>query len=133
MKSIIEKITDVLKQYPEIVFAIVFGSFTKGDVRARDIDIAIYMDAYKGLAEEIGLRMKIENALGKVLPLRPDVRVINNAPVEVSLNIIETGMVVYVKDRSRYTDYLERLSREALDTIQNRISLKEAEDEILCL
>jgi predicted nucleotidyltransferase len=133
MKSIIEKITDIFKQYPEIVFAILFGSFVKNDPNPADVDVAVYIDNYKGVLEEIGLRNALENKLGEVLPLKADVKVINNAPIEILLEIIETGALAYARDKNEYSDYLENLSREALDTIQNRISLKEAENEILCL
>ncbi len=126
-------IADICKYYPDISFAIMFGSYVKDAPNPADIDIAIYIDNYKGLMEEIALKTEIESKLSDNLPLKADVRVINNAPIEILLEIIETGAVAYVRNKKEYSDFLENLSREALDTIQNRISLKEAEEEILCL
>lgn len=125
----IKRIQGILKTCPYISFAILYGSIVKDDPRPRDIDIAIYLDDYGGLENEISLKLKLGEDFSKFLKKKVDLRILNTAPVEFQLEIVETGILLYCKDRELYSEYLERLSRDALDTIQNRVSLKEAEEE----
>lgn len=133
LTDIAVKIADVLKLRQDIVFGILYGSLAKNDTAPQDIDIAVYIDKYSGLIHEVNIIEELKEKLCKILPLKADVRVINEAPIEFQLQLVEEGIVLYIRDEDEYADYLENLSREALDTIQNRISLKETEDEILCL
>lgn len=129
----IKRIQELLTARPEIISAILFGSFIRGDRRPRDMDIALYFEEATGLKEELKIKAELEERLKKIRGLKPDIKILNIAPIEAQLEIIETGKVIYCKDKEKYTDYLERLSREAIETVQNRLSLKEAEEELYSL
>lgn len=126
----IEGIQRLLNKNPEVISAILFGSVVKGEIRPRDIDIALYFEETTAFKDILRIKIEIEERLKAITELKPDIKILNITPLEAQLEIIDTGRVIYCRDWGKYTDYLERLSKEALETVQNRVSLKEAEEEL---
>ena len=90
---------------PDILFAMVFGSFLNADA-FRDIDLAIWT------AEEADAALDIELAasLSREFGLPVDVRRLNDAPVPFRFNALR-GRPVAVHDERLLADLMERTAR----------------------
>jgi hypothetical protein len=124
-ESLINKIAQVLKSRDNISFAYIYGSSLKDITTAQDLDIAVFLKHYTGLIEsECKEAEEIKEALEPIINKPIDVKVMNDAPVEFQLEVIETGRPIYISDEVELTNYLEELSRKAIETIQYRYSLE---------
>jgi hypothetical protein len=72
-------------EYPEIVAAYLFGSFTEKD-SVSDVDIGILMKETP--QKSLELEFKLENDLERVLKLPVDVCILNKAPLSFCYNVI---------------------------------------------
>ncbi len=125
MDKTLKEIAELLEKDQSVVFAYLYGSYLKDRATARDIDIAIYVKEYRGLLEtECKQADRLREKLSRVTNRPVHVRVLNEAPVEFQLEVTETGRVIYVSDEDAFTDYLEELSRKAIQTIQYRYSIE---------
>ena len=74
--DIIEKCKNVLMKYENILFAYVFGSYVKGNMRAdSDLDIGIYLKEEMDIEEYLKIRMD----LTKICKRQVDLVVLNAA------------------------------------------------------
>ena len=72
----INKCKDVLMKYEDIIFAYIFGSYAKGNIRKdSDIDIAIYLKDSIGSYKYLDMKMKLSEALKREV----DLVILNNA------------------------------------------------------
>ena len=102
-KHLIERITTFLQAKEYILFAYIFGSFTSGK-SFNDIDVGIYVSLEKPVSQ-LNLELEIERELGDVLHLPVDVRIINNAPIPFTYNVLRSGVVILDNDKSLRTDF----------------------------
>lgn len=110
----LEKIKDEIDRlilYGEgkgIVVAIyIFGSFgTEYENEFSDIDIGILYSSDLNLREELLIESDICKIFG-----RDDIDVINlnKAPIDLQFEVISKGELVYCKDDSLLTDFIERV------------------------
>ncbi len=125
LKGIEETIRKVLTQFPNVMFAFLYGSYLKGHSIPLDIDIAIYVKKYKiFLKTELGKANEVKKRLFPLLLLKPDVKVLNGAPVSFQVEVCNTGKFIYCLDEEFFTDYLEELSHRAIQTQENRLALE---------
>ena len=95
-----ERLKDILKDYPYIASAYLFGSHATGKAGAMsDVDIAILLrdDAPKGrelIHEEDYLSYRIEEALKKEV----DIVEINRQGLIFQHNVLKTGKLIYDTD-----------------------------------
>jgi len=69
IQEIKKKITPILKRYG-VKRAAIFGSFVRGEARkTSDIDILVKIEKDISLFDFIGLKLEIEEALGKKIDL----------------------------------------------------------------
>ncbi len=124
-ESMKSKIMKALQSQEDISFAYLYGSSLRDATTARDLDIAVYLKNYKGLLEsDLRRAEEIKEVIEPNTNMAVDVRVLNEAPVEFQLEVIETGLPIYISDEESFTDYLESLSRKAIETIQYRYSIE---------
>ena len=93
-----------------------FGSEAKGSPGPlSDIDIAILVN--KGLAkpERFDLRLRLSNELSSIMGRRVDVVVLNDAPVQLSFEIIKYGEVLLCSDRFVRVDFEHGVLSRYLD------------------
>ncbi|MDY7075770.1 MAG: nucleotidyltransferase domain-containing protein [Chloroflexota bacterium] len=95
----------VLPQYP-VEAAYVYGSAARGTMTSfSDVDIALVLhesfSSYNRLMLELDIQGVIEAAIGKMKPTSVDVRAINDAPLTVRGRIVQEGVLLYERDRSR--------------------------------
>jgi predicted nucleotidyltransferase len=98
-KEIINKVTRMLKEREEIVFAYLHGSFLTHDF--RDIDIAIFLKEDEDVLYEVELGVELEKILG--FPV--DVRVLNSAPLTFRFKVIKDGLLLFSRDERMRSDF----------------------------
>ena len=111
-RELVEAIRGVLETYPRVLFAFLFGSWVRGNVRvASDVDVAIYLaSGTPGLVEieeenchpevwEIWDRL--EEAIGKDV----DLVVLNRASPLVAWEALQ-GEPLLIRDMECYLSYL---------------------------
>ena len=124
-ENIKTRIMKALQSQGDISFAYIYGSFLRDETTARDLDIAVYLEDCKGLLEsDLRRAEEIKEVIEPATDMPVDVRVLNEAPVEFQLEVTETGIPIYISDEDAFTDYLETLSRMAIETIQYRYSIE---------
>ncbi len=102
-KHLIDKATAVLQTKEYIVFAYVFGSFA-AEKSFHDIDIGIFIHDEK-FKSQLALEMEMEGEMEKTLSFPVDVRVINNAPVSFTYNVLKSGAVIVDNNISLRADF----------------------------
>jgi predicted nucleotidyltransferase len=105
----------ILARHP-VNAAYVYGSLTRGVATPfSDVDIALVLQErlppYDRLMLELAVEGDIEGTLG--LPA-VDVRAINEAPLVVRGRIVQEGVLLYERERSRRVAFLRRVHREGL-------------------
>lgn len=101
--QLIEKISSMLAEENEIIFAYIHGSFTEGG-NFRDIDLAVYtneMPPDKILKYEL----KLEEKMASTLKLPVDLKVLNNAPPAFCYMAIKKGIKLFVRDDQKRTAF----------------------------
>lgn len=109
-----EKILGVLKEFLEnngrIIFAYLFGSFNEGNI-FRDIDIGIYItQPDKDIENEIELQRVLTKETGYPV----DISVINNAPPDVKIRVLE-GTILICRDRELMTHFIEEAGTQYIE------------------
>jgi len=113
-REIRQKITAVLDQMPEIVFAFLHGSFLS-EPSFRDIDLGIFVrdiDRSDYWNYEYRLTREIENALHSSFVI--EVKVINEAPLSFCFHVI-TGKLLFAQDEDFLVDFMIHTARDYLD------------------
>lgn len=98
-REIINKLTRLLKEREEIVFAYLHGSFLTHDF--RDIDVAVYLKEDEDVLYEVELGVKLE----KILRFPIDVRVLNSAPLTFRFKVIKDGLLLFSRDERIRSDF----------------------------
>ena len=99
-----------LERYPQVSFAVLFGSAVTGRLRAdSDLDVAIYGDS-GGLLEietdrEIEGEAEIQVDLERATNRNTDLLVLNRAPATVCAAALLTGRPVLVRDGALFRRY----------------------------
>lgn len=109
---IIQRITAFMEEHKEIVFAYCYGSFT-GDIPFHDIDIGVYLE---GITKEeaSSYSLDLSYALGTVLKMQSDIRVMNFAPVSFLYHVIR-GHLILSRDENIRVQIVEDTMRRYLD------------------
>lgn len=101
--SVIQKIADVLKGKPDIQFAYIFGSFASENI-FNDVDIGVFISADTS-ESFLKLELEMERELGDILHIPVDVRIINNASLSFTYNVLKSGTVIVDKDKNQRADF----------------------------
>jgi len=102
-EDIVKKITSVLRNRGEIVFAYIFGSFHVSQEH-NDIDIGVFTNI-KNHTSYLGMELEMEAELGDLLHRPVDVRIMNIAPLPFIYNILKSGTVILDTDKSMRSDF----------------------------
>jgi predicted nucleotidyltransferase len=111
---LIQQLSDLLRNRPEILFALVHGSFLAGGL-FRDVDLALYLEpgaiqreAFRDYELEHGVRWSAD------LGLPVDVRLLNDAPVSFRYHALR-GVVLFVQDEELLDEFRARTWDEYCD------------------
>ncbi len=126
-KDILHIIRILLSEEEKVVFGYIYGSFTEGGSVVSDIDIALYTkditDIFSFQADmKIRLSELLQTKGYDISPDEIDIRVINNAPYDFVIEILDKGILVIDNNPALRTDYIERIS---LQYRMNEIILSE--------
>ncbi|HHN64060.1 MAG TPA: nucleotidyltransferase domain-containing protein [Nitrospirae bacterium] len=125
-RQVLDKIASVLRGYPEVAFAYLYGSFLVCPEEAKDIDVAVGLKGTNDLYRALQITGRIKDELQNQLPRPLDLRVLNLATVSFAIDVIERGLLFYEADEEFLTDFIESLSFKAIQTITNRYDLEGA-------
>jgi predicted nucleotidyltransferase len=109
-----QELVDALQDYPEILFAILYGSAVE-EVNPNDLDVGIFVDRVSILPEaELDYAFVLADELERKVPYPVDVRVINDAPLGFRYNV-SRGQALLVNNRAAFYHFLERTWDEWFD------------------
>ena len=98
----INKCRDILIQYEKIIFAYIFGSYAKDNIRKdSDIDIAIYLKDSIGSYEYLDMKMKLSEALKREV----DLVILNDATPLLKYEIHKNNILLFTNDKSIESKY----------------------------
>lgn len=110
----LESLIARLRDYPEVLFAYLYGSFSEG-LPFSDIDVGIYLsdsDMSGGEMQQYELRKAIDLELSVGLPV--DLKVLNHAPLPLRYHITR-GQLLFSRDEPRRYAFLEATWRDYFD------------------
>lgn len=100
--DIIKKCKDILIEYEDIIFAYIFGSYAKDNIRKdSDIDIAIYLKDNIDTYEYLDMKMELLEALKREV----DLVILNNATPLLSYEIYKNNILLFTHDRAMENRY----------------------------
>ena len=130
--DIIEKCKNVLMKYENILFAYIFGSYAKGNMRAdSDVDIGIYLKEEMNIEEYLKIRMD----LTKICKRQVELVVLNAATPLLKYEIYKNNILLFTRDRTiesnykvkilfEYNDikrYLEMSYKKTIERLKNEV------------
>ena len=93
----IKKCRDILINYEAIIFAYIFGSYAKGNVREdSDIDIAIYLKDSIGTYAYLDMKMELSEALKREV----DLVILNDSTSLLKYEIYKKNILLFTHDES---------------------------------
>jgi hypothetical protein len=103
----------VLARSPEVKFAYVFGSCSRGDAGPlSDVDVAVFLE---GRVKPFAFRLRLMEKLSQVLGTeRFDLVTLNDAPPVLRYEVVREGQVIK-ENKSRRVDFETRTLGEYLD------------------
>lgn len=119
------KLTESLAMCDDIVFAILFGSYTGGGrTDMSDLDLALFFKSKTDFYRINALREDLTQKLGTEV----DIVVLNNAMPVVRMQVLKKGRLLLNRDTRAYNDFFVNTVKEYDDLKRNR---KEVEEKIL--
>ena len=116
MVSIEEKIVGILNNYPEVTFALLFGSTATGRAKKEsDIDIAIAAKDLLGVQKMVDIQLALSRMLQKEVDLL-DIHSLNGIILQ---EIFKNGRIIIKKDTSLYAKLLRKLWYQHADILPN--------------
>lgn len=112
-----------LERFPQLTFAVLFGSAAAGRMRPdSDIDVAVYGAAGGRLEieqdREIDRETELQIALERATQRNVELLILNRAPATVCAAALTTGRIVLMRDRAFYTRYLLAVTSAATDFLR---------------
>lgn len=111
-QEVLNVLASALKDYSEISFAYVFGSFS-GSGPFRDIDVGVYFKPFER-EKAIRLSLNLISELSEKVGLPVDVQILNEAPIPFLFHAIR-GEPLFFRDEELLTDLIERTAQRYLD------------------
>jgi len=132
-EAISAQVANVLKNFPQIAGAYLFGS-TLGKCRSdSDIDIGLVLeDINITEKEKEQLEATIAYSLGTFNNKHYDIIFVTSQNSIFSYRIIKDGRLIYVKNKNRITDVMEDVSRRYAEVYPRyRVALEEIVNEVI--
>ena len=92
----------LIAEMPHIKAAYIFGSFNY-DESFSDIDIGILLE--EAPSDPMSFELELEAVLYGLLHIPVDIRILNQAPISFSQNVIRNGMVILDQDSNLRADF----------------------------
>jgi len=115
-KIMMERIGQIISNYPEVQTAYIFGSFLERE-DFRDIDIALLLSenlsSYRAL--KLALHIGSDLDLGIKAGCDFDVRILNNAHPEFQYEVVKNGRSVFSRNKQEQYDFEAEVISTYLD------------------
>ena len=123
----ISALQEALQNYPQVLFAYLFGSQATGNVTPMsDVDIAVFFDERLSSAEQFRLRLHLIGILCQALQ-RNDVElaVLNDEAIVLRYEVLNTGRLIFSRSDEAQIEFFVRSIREYFDTEPLRAFFRE--------
>lgn len=108
------KISELMKDHPEIIAAYLYGSFAKGiETKESDIDVALLLS--ENFTQTALYPFKIAGEIEKKLKRKADVRILNNASPSFLNQVFKYGKLLYSADEKKRVSFEVQSMRLYLD------------------
>jgi predicted nucleotidyltransferase len=112
-EQIIHKIAShLLKGYPDVMTAYVFGSFLTSRFFS-DIDLGVFLTTASD--SMLDFELSLESRISRIARYPVDVRVLNRAPISFTQNVFRTGKVILDRDPNIRADFEGRILKLFFD------------------
>jgi predicted nucleotidyltransferase len=99
---IIQKISNVLEDKNDIIFAYIFGSFTSQE-SFHDVDIGFFIS--DNGTNVLNIELNMERELEDLIRMPVDVRILNRAPISFVYQVIKGGITIADKNKDLRADF----------------------------
>jgi len=108
--TLLKDLKEVLETDKEILFAYLYGSYIYHSIHFEsDIDVAVYLMP-SNIEEYIKKESELTTALIMKLHLdKIDLRILNTAPFLLKFDVINEGMLIFVRDELERVDFETRV------------------------
>lgn len=108
-------LTRVLAPHP-IALAYLFGSAARGEATPlSDVDIALVLETGATISSRLHLELEIEDDIAARGVSQADIRIINDAPLELKGEVVTEGRLLYVRDDDFRIEFETRTRAEYFD------------------
>ncbi|NWF55364.1 MAG: nucleotidyltransferase domain-containing protein [Syntrophaceae bacterium] len=112
-RAVTEDIRAFLDTLPEVLFAYLYGSFTREE-RFRDVDVAVYLK--NPIPSPLQAELRLEAELAERIEKYPvELRVLNQAPLSFRYRVIKEGIVLVIRDEDFRCKFVESTLRDYFD------------------
>jgi uncharacterized protein len=107
VQLLVEKLPDLLKEFPEISLVYLFGSQLTGETGPMsDYDLAIVEDSEDRFAVQARFQ---HNLIQLLQPAKVDVILLRQAPIELAYHVIAEGKLLHKKDAYTHIEFEARV------------------------
>lgn len=100
------RLRDLLRRYPSIRFAYVFGSFAREEP-FRDVDVAIHSTELDPLRELPVMRYELRRETGQ----RIDLVLLDRVPIALQHAVFREGVLLFCRHARTRAQFIEKVSR----------------------
>ena len=112
-RELLQNITKKLRKDKRIIFAYLYGSAARGDMREdSDVDIAVFLENPE---DDPLLDASISLELEEIAGIRVDVRIINHAPAIFINQVLKDGKLLFSDDDRLRINFEVNNTNEYLD------------------
>ncbi len=110
------ELASILAPHP-VMLAYLFGSAATGQTTPfSDVDIALVLSEDAAIPSRLHFELMIEDELAARCDLsQADVRIINEAPLELRGEVVTQGRLLYARDEEKRIEFETRTRREYFD------------------
>ena len=115
-KEVMDKIRKIVSEFDYVSAAYVFGSYIHND-DFNDIDVALLIS--NELNPYVSFKFAMMVARERERQRKPrfefDVKILNHSPIEFKYEVLKTGEVVFLRDRTENIEYESKAISNYLD------------------
>jgi len=114
----IRALQEALQNYPQVLFAYLFGSQATGNVTPMsDVDIAVYFADDLSSTQQFKLQLHLIGVLGQALQRNDvEVAVLNNEAIVLHYEVVNTGKLIFSRSDEAQNEFFVRSIRKYFDT-----------------
>ena len=115
-KEVMDKIRKIVSEFDYVSAAYVFGSYIHND-DFNDIDVALLISNELNPYVSFKFAMMVARELERQIKPRFefDVKILNHSPIEFQYEVLKTGEVVFLRDRTENIEYESKAISNYLD------------------